>query len=140
MRHLTLQRASKRDGIAATELAILLPFLVFVFIVVIDYCRIFFVTQTVEQAAQVGVLYASDTVPRAPGVNAETATRNAVLADAVSLDPPIAASDISISTAGGVATVTVTYRHRTLTRYLGGASDTVITRQASMAVQPAPGS
>ena len=37
-----------RPGVAATELAIWLPFLVLMFAVAVDFCRIYFTTQTVQ--------------------------------------------------------------------------------------------
>lgn len=46
----------RRPGAAVAELAVLLPFLVLLFFVAVDYCRIFYFTLTVENCARNGAL------------------------------------------------------------------------------------
>ena len=48
-----------RRGVAAVELAIVLPFLCFLLIVAIDYARIFYFSLTVANCARNGALYAT---------------------------------------------------------------------------------
>jgi hypothetical protein len=132
-----------------------LPFLALIFVGVVDFCRVFYVSQTVQQSAYTGALYASKTVSHNPTLTEdeqkwaseqapaftevytpEQEAINAAIAEAASLDPPVKASDISIATDNGVTTVTVSYRYRTLTGYLAGSREIEIVRSAVMAVPP----
>ena len=53
-------RGGRRRGVAATELAVWSPLLVFVLIVAIDFCRLFFAYTIITNAARNGALWASD--------------------------------------------------------------------------------
>ena len=50
---------AKRSGAAALELAILLPLLIFLFIIGIDYARVFYSTVTITNCARNGAIYGS---------------------------------------------------------------------------------
>ncbi len=50
----------RRSGSAAVELAVVLPFLCFMFVISIDYARIFYFSLTMEHAARNGAYFASD--------------------------------------------------------------------------------
>src|SRR5262249_50711559 len=49
-----------RRGVAALELAILAPFLAFIFLVTVDWARIFYYAIVLENSARNGAYYASD--------------------------------------------------------------------------------
>src|SRR5437879_1376247 len=49
-----------RRAVAAVELAILLPFLFFLFVVSVDYCRIFYYDVTLENCSRNGAYYVSE--------------------------------------------------------------------------------
>ena len=49
-----------RRGAATVELAVLLPFLAFFFVIGVDWARIFFVTMTIENAARNAAYYGSE--------------------------------------------------------------------------------
>jgi len=51
---------TSRCGAATVELAVLLPFLAFLFVIGIDWARIFFVTMTIENAARNAAYYGSE--------------------------------------------------------------------------------
>ena len=53
-------RGGRRRGAAAAELAVLAPLLLFVLIVAIDFCRLFFDYTIITNAARNGALWASD--------------------------------------------------------------------------------
>jgi hypothetical protein len=66
-----------------------LPFLALMFAVALDYCRIFYMTQTVQNAAWVGAMYASGTSTN-PGATSPTeAAKQAAVAEASSLSPAL---------------------------------------------------
>jgi hypothetical protein len=46
-----------REGIAATELAVLLPFLTFIFVIAINFSRVFYYFLTIENCALSGAEY-----------------------------------------------------------------------------------
>src|SRR5260370_37569697 len=92
-----MQRFSKQKrhrGAAAAELALLLPFLGFIFVIALDFGRIFYFTLTIENAARNGALWASD--PFASG-QSYSSLQSAVQADASHLSPAIANANISSS-------------------------------------------
>lgn len=53
-------KRKNRRGAATVELAVLLPFLAFLFVIGVDWSRIFFVSMTIENAARNGAYYASE--------------------------------------------------------------------------------
>src|SRR5262249_38652771 len=54
------QRRAVRRGAAAVELAVLLPFLAFLFVIAVDWSRIFYYSMTVTNCARNGALWAGD--------------------------------------------------------------------------------
>jgi Flp pilus assembly protein TadG len=52
--------AAQRRGTATVELAVLLPFLAFFFVVAIDWCRIFYLTTTIQNASRNAAYYCSE--------------------------------------------------------------------------------
>ena len=53
-------RGGRRRGAAAAELVAVAPLLLFVLIVAIDFCRLFFAYTIITNAARNGALWASD--------------------------------------------------------------------------------
>src|SRR4051794_11952174 len=60
MSRLRSRKRRARFGAAAVELAVLLPFLAFLFVIAVDWSRIFYYSVIVTNAARNGALYASD--------------------------------------------------------------------------------
>src|SRR5205809_577937 len=50
----------RRAGAATVELALLLPFLCFLFVIAVDYARVFYFAVTVQNCARNGAYYASN--------------------------------------------------------------------------------
>ena len=78
-------RGGRRRGGAAAELVAVAPLLLFVLIVAIDFCRLFFDYTIITNAARNGALWASDqhangTVP--PSWSPYATVQDAALADA----------------------------------------------------------
>src|SRR4051812_39402725 len=95
--YLMRRSRTQRRGAAAAELAIVVPFLAFMFVVAVDYCRIFYAIQVIENAARCGAMFASSTVSTASTTSPALAAQQAALAEAVSLDPPLQPADITVT-------------------------------------------
>jgi Flp pilus assembly protein TadG len=108
------------------EFAILLPFLVLLLTIVLDFCRVFYHYTIVTNCARNAALYASDqtAAKESPYTVADRATsiRNAALADAG--DIPLAEQPKIVVTSTAVS-VTVSYPVPMVTSYLGMTSKTV---------------
>src|SRR4029077_17550677 len=82
MRH---RISSPRPGAATVELAVLLPFLVFLFVLAVDWARVFYYSVIITNSARQGALYAGD--PLAQSQSPYTSVSDAALADASDLQP-----------------------------------------------------
>src|SRR5262245_56393682 len=118
LRHAGRSGKSRR-GAVALEMAIIVPFVAFMFAVIVDYCRIYYVAQVVHNAARTGALYASSTVTGASGLTPQQAAQQGALAEAASLSPTLQATDVTVTMSASTAKVAVNYQFRTLTRILG---------------------
>jgi Flp pilus assembly protein TadG len=127
-----------RRGAALCEMAVLLPFIGFVFAVAVDYCRVFHYTQVVEACALNGALYASGTMGRTnpSTVTAENAGRQAALNEGGRLSPAVASTDIQVTYTSTTCTVTVSYPFSTLTRFTGVPSSSTLTRSVTLPIAP----
>jgi hypothetical protein len=124
-----------RYGAVVVELAILLPFLAFCFIVAVDFCRIFYYTQVVQNAAETGALYGCRDSTYAANT---TGIQTAATGDASDLSPAPSVGSTQGTDADGNATVSVTvsFKFKTITNYPGIPSVTMITRTVTMRVCP----
>jgi Flp pilus assembly protein TadG len=133
-------RPAVRRGAAAAEFAIVLPFLVFLFVIAVDFCRVFYCVQTVTGAAETAALYASGAARHTSDLSAEAAAQQAGAADGTTLDPPLRPGDVAVSLDATAATVTVSYDFKTLTSYPGIPDTIHIVRIVRMPLAPrAPG-
>jgi Flp pilus assembly protein TadG len=132
---------SGRRGAAATELAIWLPFLALMFALAVDFCRIYFTTQTVQNCADAGAMYASGVswVDSTTTTSSDAAIQ-AALAEGASLSPALQASNVAVSASGSSTHVTVSYDFALLTTLPGLGPTVTITRTVTMATVPPPGS
>ncbi len=149
-KHLT-----NRPGVAATELAVLLPFIAFMFVVAVDWARIFYYSITVENCARNGALFMSQqqsaktiTAPYTDSgmvnlyVNAANPVTAAALADAPNLTPtPTVTSTTGTDSNGPYVEVTVSYPFQTVVSSFSVGnfvvpSSTNVTRTVRMYVPP----
>jgi Flp pilus assembly protein TadG len=128
-----------RKGVAAVELAILLPFLAFLFVVAVDFARVFYYSLTIENCARNGALWASDPLgaSKSPYANVNAA----VEADAGSLQPALDSANISSTTGtdasnNAYVSVTVSYTFQTITTFPGVPNNVSITRTVQMRTLP----
>jgi Flp pilus assembly protein TadG len=131
-----LNRRQERRGVAAVELALLLPFLVFLFVLAVDYGRIFFFSVTITNCARAGAVWASD--PFEQSESPYTTVSQAALAEAPNFSPQPSVSSAYGADANGdpYVDVTVTGTFNTITRYPGVPSSTTLTRRIRMRVAP----
>lgn len=127
--------AASRRGAAAVELAILLPFLAFLLVVMVDFARVFYYALAVTNCARNGAVYACDPVAAAESPYASLT--EAVLADANDLNPLLTLSSVTYGTnpdGSRYVEVTVAYPFRTLTNYPGVPSQVDLRRSVRMRV------
>jgi Flp pilus assembly protein TadG len=122
-----------RRGVAATELAVLLPVLCFLFVVAVDFARVFYFDLTLANCVRSGVMYAS----RDPSSSLDTSgIETAAKKDASNL--VVANVGVSSSTNSTTnptkVTVTVTYPFTTITHYPGIPSTMTLSRTLTMDV------
>jgi Flp pilus assembly protein TadG len=129
-----------RHGAAATELALLLPFLGLMFVAALDFGRVFNVTQTIEECAFVGAVYASGNAQSSSATSQDQAATNAACASGVSLTPPVQAGNVTVTrdAAAQTVTVTVTYTFQLLTPVLGPNGQVQLTRTVTLPQAPTP--
>lgn len=130
---------ARRPGVAAVELAFLLPFLLFLFVITVDFGRAFYFSMTVATCARNGALWQSD--PYARAESPYKTLKDAAMADASNLNDPTNQPKI-VSTTGTDSTgneyveVTVTYQFKSISRFPLLPSSMNITRTAKMPVAP----
>ena len=123
-----------RRGVAAVEMAVLLPLLFFILLAVVDFARVFHYSTTLDDCARAGALYASEVADRSSDLSVAAAARQAALADGASLNPPLTAEQVEVSVADGTASVTVHYQFRSITNFPGIPSTFDLTRTVHMNV------
>jgi Flp pilus assembly protein TadG len=130
-----LGNPSGRRGVAALELALLLPLICFLFVVSVDFARVFYFDLTVANCARNGALYAG----RDPTSALDTAgIKAAAQSDAANLDLTklTVSSTPDSSSAPTTVTVTVTYPFTTITNYPGITHSMTLSRSLQMNVAP----
>ena len=127
--------AGPRSGSAAVELALVLPLLCFLFVISIDYARVFYFTMTVTNCARSGAIYGSQNPTTAKD---KTGIEAAARKDAGNLD----ASKLKVDSAPDsdsnptYVDVTVTYPFGTISNWPGVGSTTNFTRTIRITVTP----
>lgn len=132
------QRA--RRGLAAVELAVLLPVIMFLLLLAIDFCRIFYFANCVENAARQGALYASDSVEAAK--SSYTSVTAAVQGESnLSPAPSVSTANGTDSAGNACVDVTVTWTFNTVASFPGIPATWDLSRTVRARVAPlAPGS
>jgi hypothetical protein len=134
----------KRRGAAAAELAVLLPLLVFIFLVGTDYCRIFYYSLTITNCARNGALFGSGVANSQNWQNNDAliaTIREATVADGAKLNPPVTADNVAVVKARdadghAVVQVSVTYQFNTLTGFPGIPNTVNLIRTAQLRIAP----
>jgi Flp pilus assembly protein TadG len=116
-------------------LAVLLPLLLFLFAIGVDYARVFNPYLTITNCARSGALYGSQSTAKSTDTAGITA---AALADAGDLSPSPTVTSTTVTDIDGnpCVEVTVTWTFQSLTNLPGIPSSLNITRKVHMRVQP----
>jgi Flp pilus assembly protein TadG len=127
--------ARSRPGTSAVEFAVVLPFLMFMVVVAVDFARVYRNAQVVMSAARNGALYGSDNPARAAD---SAGIQAAALQEAVDLSPSPTVTSTTGTDADGnpYLRVTVSYPFQTITRFPGVPSSLAVTRTCQMRVIP----
>src|SRR5262245_56333465 len=98
---------TRRRGAAIVEFAVLLPFLLFLCLLAVDWARVLYFTQCINNCARSGAMWASDQEFQAQ--SRYTTVTDAALAESPGLSPtPTVTQDTAIDALGNPQTVTVT--------------------------------
>jgi Flp pilus assembly protein TadG len=133
------RRSPSRRAAATVELALLLPFLIFLLLAGMDYSRVFYASVIVSNCARNGALWASDA--NLADHSAYDTVQDAVAADAADLDITqlqVTEVDGMDAQGYGFAQVTVSYPFQTVINYPGIPSSVQITRTTRMRKIPIP--
>jgi Flp pilus assembly protein TadG len=128
---------TQRKGAAATELAILLPFLALLFAATLDFGRIYHASCVLANASGTGATYASGT-PFVPATSPDAA-RNAACREGGTLNPPLQPDQVTIENSGGYVTVTAVYDYPLITGVLFPERTVRLQRTTVMKTAPRPG-
>jgi Flp pilus assembly protein TadG len=132
-------RHRRRRGTATVEFAILLPFILFVFAVGADWCRIYYTAHTLNECARSGALAASGLAYQERGLtNAERDARGkaAAVANGTDLVPALGEPNVVVTSAGNYVTVTATSDFHMVCPCLGHGGAWTVTRSVRMPILP----
>ena len=129
------ERDIARPGAALVELAVLLPLLAFLFVIGVDFARLFYHQLTITKCARCGAIYGSRDEPSA----LDTAgIEKAALADATNLTPmPTVTSSTGLDESGfPCVRVKVQWKFDTVTRFPGVPTSMDLVRTVQMRIAP----
>ena len=134
--HRFRRQRTPRRGAAVVELALLLPFLMLLFVLAVDFSRVFYCSLIVNNCARAGAMYASDPVAAAESPFASL--QAAALADATNLSPQPTVTSVQGTDALGqpYVEVTVSYPFTTISGYLGSVGNVQLSRKVRSAIAP----
>lgn len=131
-----MKKINRRSGVASVELALVLPILTFLLVIALDYGRIFYFSQIVNNCARNGALWASD--PISQTYSPYKTLQAAATADAYGCDTTkmtVTQKNGSDST-GSWTEVTVTYPFNTITNFPYVPAKTILTCVVHAKVAP----
>jgi len=127
-----IARSRPHRGVAVVELAVLLPLLILLFVLAIDFARVFYFSLSLTNCARAGALYASDptTADESPFASVEAAA----LSDASNFSPQPTITSITGTDSAGrkFVSVTANYTFQTITGFPGIPSQVPLQRTVTM--------
>ncbi len=127
-----IARRRPARGVAVVELAVLLPLLILLFMISIDFARVFYFSLSLTNCARAGALYASD--PATADESPFASVQAAALADVTDLSPqPTITSTSGTDTLGRrFVSVTANYTFQTVTGFPGIPTQVPLQRTVTM--------
>jgi Flp pilus assembly protein TadG len=129
----------RRCGASAVELALVLPMLSLVFVIVVDFARLYYYYSIVTNSARNAALYASGTPIDQLESPYNSCSDAALAEDAYNLSPQLTISPPyygTDSSGNSYVRVTVTYPFTTITHYPGLPNPINLTRTVQMRMAP----
>lgn len=133
------QLGAARRAAAAAELALVLPLLAIMFMAIVDFGRVFHTTQTLQQCAAAGAVFAARTAWAPSSKGPEQAAKDAACSCGAALSPPLQSVAVTVTVTATQATVTVEYDFDLLTSPVGFPTSIRLTRSVTMKLAPTPG-
>jgi Flp pilus assembly protein TadG len=123
-----------RAGAAVVELAVLAPLLIFLFVISVDFARVYYFSLTLTNCARSGAFYASD--PWTAGESPFKSTQDAALSEARNITPAPKITEKHGADGSGHAWVEVTAEHTfsPITGFPGIPNDVQLKRSVRMYV------
>ena len=136
MRTSMIRTDSHRGGVACVELAVLLPFLLFICVITTDWARCLRTTLTAEACARNGALYLCDESIKA--ASPYPSVQQAALSECPELaDTATVSTNYVVDSAGNQAVVvTVSVPFNTLANFPGVPSLSILSRSCQMRIAP----
>jgi Flp pilus assembly protein TadG len=121
--------------VAVVELALMLPLLIFLFVITVDFARVFYFSVTLTNCARAGAMYAYD--PTSAVESPFASVSDAALADATNLSPqPVITSQNGVDASGrSYVDVTASYPFTTVTSF-PGVPNIQLSRTVRMYIAP----
>jgi Flp pilus assembly protein TadG len=134
---MTARQASavRRDGAIAVEFAVLLPLVMFLAVIGVDYARIFSRALILETASRNGALWASEDITHAQDTAGITAVCNKDLTD-TSPTPTITVTTYVAADGFTYVQVKIQQTFATVTDFPGVPSNSTLSRTTDMRVKP----
>jgi hypothetical protein len=144
-----------RKAVATVELALLLPFLVFLLLASVDFARIIYYTIVIDNCCHNAAIFGSQTYDnqnqqwignaqywQGPNTQMISTEQAAADVDGTNLSPALNSANVSVSAGtdsngNPVNNVTISYVFNTLTPFPGIPSQVTITRTTQVRVAPA---
>jgi Flp pilus assembly protein TadG len=131
-----IRQPGRRKGAATVELAVLLPFLMFIAVIATDWARLLYFTITVEACARNGALYACDPVVKASSPYPTVSAAAMAEAPGLSAGATVTSTPAVDSRGDPAVRVTVNMPFKTLTNFPGVPRSQTLTRTVQMRIAP----
>jgi Flp pilus assembly protein TadG len=138
-------RNCTRRGVEAVELAFIAPFLALLFVITVDFARVFYYQQTINDCARNGALYGANlhSYQETGWISPYNDATSVAVADGATLNPPLDSNQVTVTNGTGSdgnpnVTVTISYPFTTVTQFPGLGSTLKLTATCKMRVAPYP--